>query len=283
MYVVTGATGHTGKVVAKTLLAQGKKVRAVVRNAAKAEPLRALGAEVVVADATDAAALAQAFRGADGVYLMVPPSSSDKVLADERKVVDAFANAVEAARPKHLVLLSSVGAQHEKGTGFVQSLHYAERRLGRMPSPLTALRAASFMENWALAMGTVREQSILPSMLPSGLPIPMVATEDIGRVAAEALLAGPAAPKVIELAGPEDYKTEDVAAALSKITGRIIQKVDVPEEGMESALKAAGFTDDAAGLYREMVRAGREGKLVWTQTPVRGRVGLVAVLRGLVG
>jgi uncharacterized protein YbjT (DUF2867 family) len=152
-----------------------------------------------------------------------------------------------------------------------------------MPSPLTSLRAAYFMENWASAMGAVREQSILPSMLKAGERCPMVATADVGRVAAEALMAGPSAPKIIELAGPEDYTPEDVAAALSKVTGRTIQKVDVPADNILPALKSAGFSDDLAALYREMVAAFNEGKLVWTQTPVRGRVGLVAVLRELVG
>src|SRR5690606_10785283 len=67
MFVITGATGHVGSVAAETLLAAGHQVRVVVRDAAKAARLKALGAEVFVADLTDQAALARSVRGARGV------------------------------------------------------------------------------------------------------------------------------------------------------------------------------------------------------------------------
>jgi len=284
MIVVTGATGHTGSVVAKTLLDKGQKVRVVVRDAKKGEAWKRQGAEVAIADVGDAEALGRAFAGADGVYVMVPPNyQSNQVVIDQKKVVDAYAEALTRAKPRHVVLLSSIGAQHEKGTGPIQVLAYAERKLGKI-APLTAVRASYFMTNWGGVLPVAREQGILPSMLRADRRIPMVAIEDIGRVAAEALIEGaPAATRVIELAGPKDYAPGDVAEVVSGILGKKVQKIDVPEEGIVAALKQAGFTDDLAELFREMNVGLNSGYIAWTKEPVRGRVPLEEALRGLLG
>src|SRR4051812_45868774 len=116
MFVISGASGHTGSVVASTLLARGAKVRVIVRDAQKGETWKQKGAEVALASLDDAKALAEALRGADGVYALVPPDFvSDDPLATQGRVVDAWAQAVAAAKPKHVVLLSSVGAELPAG------------------------------------------------------------------------------------------------------------------------------------------------------------------------
>lgn len=279
MFVVVGATGRTGSVVARTLLEQGKPVRVIVRDEKKGVAWRQRGAEVVRASVAQPGALVEALRGAEGAYLMVPPDmTSNSVIADEKRVVDAYADVIEAARPKKVVLLSSIGAQHRVGTGPIAALHYAEQRLGRSPTKLTSLRAAYFMENWTDVLPLAREQGILPSMMRPGARVPMVATADIGRVAAETLLDGSAG--IIELAGPEDYTPEEVAETVSKILGKPIQRIDVPDEGIVSALLQAGFTRDLAALFREMYQALAPGGLaVWTREPQRGRIRLEEVLR----
>ncbi|HEV7219760.1 MAG TPA: NAD(P)H-binding protein, partial [Terriglobales bacterium] len=73
MYVILGASGNTGHIVANQLLAQQKKVRVVGRHAAHLQPLAAQGAEVFVGDLADASALTKAFQGADSAYVMIPP------------------------------------------------------------------------------------------------------------------------------------------------------------------------------------------------------------------
>lgn len=279
MFVVLGATGHTGSVVASTLLERGKKVRVVVRDAKKGEAWRARGAEVALADMSDAAALARAFEGAEGVYLLVAPNlTSEHVVADQKRVVDGYAAAVERARPRHVVLLSSIGAELASGNGPIQTLHYAEEKL-RPLAPLTAVRAAFFMENWGSVVPLAKAQGILPSMLRPDGRFAMVATADIGRVAAEALLAGPAKADVIELAGPVDYAPADVAEALARVLDKPVQRIDVPVDGIVPALTQAGLTADLAALFREMYVALNEGRLGWRAQPLRGRVGLEEVFR----
>ena len=88
MYVVMGASGHTGGVVAEKLLARGEKVRVIGRDAKRLERFSKNGAEVAIADATDAAALTKAFAGAQAVYALVPPDmTSDDVLGYGKRVL----------------------------------------------------------------------------------------------------------------------------------------------------------------------------------------------------
>src|SRR5690349_6425184 len=212
MYAIAGVSGNTGNVVADTLLAQGKKVRVIVRDAAKGEPWKARGAEVAVAALEDTAALTRALAGVEGAYLLVPPRmGSSAPLEENRTVVTSLAAAVKAAKVPHVVLLSSIGAQHATGTAPVQSVHHAEEALAATGTALTAVRAAYFIENWASTLGMLA-QGVVPTFLPADLAIPMVATKDIGRTAAAALIEGGRGRQVIELSGPREYSSRDVAA-----------------------------------------------------------------------
>ncbi|HET9931271.1 MAG TPA: NAD(P)H-binding protein, partial [Polyangiaceae bacterium] len=146
MFVITGATGHTGSVAAETLLAQGHKVRVVVRDAAKAKGLEARGAEVFVADLEDQEALARAVRGADGVYLLSPPDMGAKDFVAERKrLTERQVNTLAAEKVPHVVLLSSVGAQHTSGTGPILTTHNVEQQLRAAGLNATFVRAAYFV------------------------------------------------------------------------------------------------------------------------------------------
>ena len=111
MYVITGATGNTGSVIAEKLLEAGKKVRVIGRDLKRLERFTQKGAESSVADATDAGALTKAFSGADAVYAMIPPNpTSPDVHAYEERVSDALATAIAKSAVRHAVVLSSYGA-----------------------------------------------------------------------------------------------------------------------------------------------------------------------------
>src|ERR1700688_2999026 len=109
MFVVLGASGNTGKVVAETLLRQKKKVRVVLHDAAREKAWGEAGADVAIADVDEGAALERAFGIAEGVYVLLPPNfSSSQVRVDNNRRADTIATAVEAAGVPHVVLLSSV-------------------------------------------------------------------------------------------------------------------------------------------------------------------------------
>jgi uncharacterized protein YbjT (DUF2867 family) len=158
MYVVTGATGNTGSVVAKQLLAHGQKVRVIGRTADRLQPLAKLGAEPFVADITDTGALARAFSGAQAVYIMVPPDvRSENVLAHSERVSDALASAIDKARIKYAVALSSIGADKTEKTGSVAGLSRLERKLRDITGlNVMCLRSGYFMENTLAQIGMLQ-------------------------------------------------------------------------------------------------------------------------------
>ena len=135
MYVITGATGNTGSVVADRLLEAGQKVRVVGRDPKRLEKFTEQGAESFVADATDAGALTNAFAGAKAVYAMIPPNiGSPDVRAHEESVSDALRSAIKKNGIKYAVVLSSFGAEKPQGTGPVVGVHSLEKKLERIPS-----------------------------------------------------------------------------------------------------------------------------------------------------
>jgi uncharacterized protein YbjT (DUF2867 family) len=263
MYVVAGVTGNTGRVVAETLLAQKKPVRTLVRSEAKGAEWKKRGAEVVVAELDDAAALGRALAGASGAYLLLPAQyGSTNARADGVKRTRAIVQAVESSGVEHVVLLSAVGAQHAGGTGPVGPLHDAEVELSHVKAAVTSVRAAYFMENWGASLYALA-QGVLPTFLALGRSIPMVATADAGTISAKALLEGGQGYSVIELAGPRDYTPEDVATALSRITGKPVTAQQGPEDAMVPALMAAGLNRHWAELYQELTHALNDGHMAW--------------------
>jgi uncharacterized protein YbjT (DUF2867 family) len=284
MFVVLGATGNTGKVVAETLLAQKKAVRVVLHDPVKGEAWKAKGAEVAIADVEDGAALDRAFKGAEGAYVLLPPSySSSQVRVDNGRRAKTIATAVEAAGVAHIVVLSSVGAQQPDGTGPVVSIHDAEATFRRIRAAVAFLRAAYFMENWGGSLYAVG-QGVLPTFLLADTAIPMVATRDIGLAAARLLAERRSGKRVIELAGPREYSPRDVAAALGRIVGKPIVAQQQPEQGMASALMGAGMNAEWARLFQELTHGVNTGRVAWEGGhPLwRGETDLEAVLVSLV-
>ncbi len=254
-YAIAGVSGHTGKVVAETLLAKGKKVRVIVRDAAKADAWKARGAEVAVADLSDAAALTKALTGVSGAYLLVPPNmAAADFRAYQAATGKAILEAVRQAAVPHVVLLSSVAAHQTEGTGPIKGLYPVEKGLAQLPkTAATFVRAAYFMDNLLGSMGQLA-QGIIPSFTPANLAFHMVCTQDIGVVAANALVepaAKPGAPHIIELSAG-NISMQDVANAVSKITGAPVKVAEAPLTAMAPTLVGFGFPKDLAGLYAEM-------------------------------
>lgn len=287
MFLVAGVTGNTGRVVAARLLAAGAAVRVLVRSAEKGAAWAEAGAEVAVGDLDSPADLGAALAGVQGAYLLLPPiATSPQVLADQRVRVRALAAALREAGVAHGVFLSSVGAHLPTGTGPIRSLYDAEAVLAEAVPRMTFVRAAYFMENWGSALGTLAD-GIFPTFIDPDLAFDMVATADIGRVSADALLHGgrPGAER-IELSSGPAISPRQVAAALSALAGRDLQVVHPPLSAVVPTFTGFGMSADMAGLYEEMIgtlntRAGdlwEGGAGVWT---VRGPTRIEDVLRGM--
>lgn len=273
MYVVLGATGNTGSVVAETLLAAGEKVRVVGRSAEKLATFAKKGAEVVTLDVEDGAALARALTGAKGVYLLLPPDpTSTDFIARGKRLAESYATALTTAKVPHAVLLSSVGAERAGGTGPIVTVGNTERRLSDVKGTVfTFVRAAYFMENVAANLHPMRTDGVLPSFGDPGPRFDMVATVDIGKVAAHALLSPPKATEVVELSGPTEVSFDDAAAAFATALGRPVKALRLPIETMVPTLTGFGMSPHMAGLYREMTEAFGKGEVHFTGTGRRVR------------
>jgi uncharacterized protein YbjT (DUF2867 family) len=171
---------------------------------------------------------------------------------------------------KHLVVLSSVGAQHDRGTGPIAALHDAEALLQKASGDITFLRAAYFMENWGGSLYALG-QNKLPTFLLPDHPIPMVASYDIGTTAAKVLLEGGRGKRVVQLGGPREYSPRDVAGVLTELLGRPIAVEQGPEAAMPGALQGAGMNAEWAQLYTEMTHAVNTGLVDWESGPARER------------
>jgi uncharacterized protein YbjT (DUF2867 family) len=265
MYVILGATGNTGKAAVEALLAKGEKVRAVARDASKIAQKFGASVEAFAADAKDATALTKAFTGAAAAYVMIPPQiSAPDFLEAGDKISDAITEAVKASGISHVVLLSSIGAQHEAKTGPIVGLHRFERKLAAV-SGLNAvlLRPPFFMENFLMAIGLIHSMGFIGNGIKDDMRMPMIAAGDIGRKAAEYLAARDfSGVQVRGLLGPCDYTQEEAARILGAEIGKPkLSYQRFPSFLVEQALKQMGLPAKTAALMSEMNDAFNDGLL----------------------
>jgi NAD(P)H dehydrogenase (quinone) len=271
MFAITGITGKVGSQVARSLLAQGQTVRAVVRNRAKGDEWAALGCEIFVASIDDAAAMTEAFRGVEGVFLMTPPNyDPEPGFPDTQRNVAAIRVAIEASRPAKVVLLSTVGAQATE-PNLLNNSGMTEAMLRTVSVPVTFLRAAWFMENASWDIESARSGVVHTFLQPLDHQIPMVATEDIAQTAAELLGESWKGVRIVELEGPERYSADDVAAALASALRIPVRNEIVPRYTWEELFRSQGMKYP---LYRmRMVDGFNEGWIDFESGPQGTRKG----------
>jgi uncharacterized protein YbjT (DUF2867 family) len=283
-FAITGITGQVGGVVARNLLAAGRAVRAVVRSAEKGNVWAKQGCEVALAEMGDAKALQAAFAGTDGVFILLPPNfAPSKGFPETRAIVAEVNKALDAARPGAVVCLSTIGAQASQ-INLLTQLQIMERALGDLPMPVVFLRAAWFMENAAWDVAPAMKTGVVQSFLqPLDKPFPMVATADIGRVAAKLLLEEWHGRRVVELEGPRRITPNDVGATFSSILGRTVKMEVVPRGRWEALFMEQGMVDPAPRM--QMLDGFNEGWIEFEggeAGSIKGSVALATVLRELV-
>ena len=263
IFVVAGATGHVGSVVARELLAAGRQVRAIVRSADKARALASQGAELVTGELSDIVLLTRALRGADGAFLLLPPPPYDSpdVRAFQDRVAQVEAAAVAESGIRHVVLLSSWGAEKPAGTGPIVGLHVLEEALKKTRAISTFLRAGSFTENLLAMLPAAQQKGVLPTFFPAGLKLANIATRDIAAAAVRSLLSPPTATEVVYVLGTHEYSAVDQAAYLSKKLGKEVKVLDVPVSSASAAIQQGGMGASMANLIQEMYEGATKGLL----------------------
>jgi uncharacterized protein YbjT (DUF2867 family) len=255
-YVVFGVTGRTGAAAADALLRSGHPVRVVVRDSVKGRPWAQRGAEVAVADLTDLASMTKALSQVQGAYVVSPQHYNREDLFERADLIaDTTARAAVAADVPKLVALSSVGADRERGTGWIRMNRMFEQRLGETGVSAIFLRAAYFMENWMPMVGQAVRSGTLPTFLaPPQRPLPMVATVDVGSTAAALLQEERTGTSVVTLSGPKDYAPNDIAAIVSATLDKPVNVAVLLEAEWPKALADAHFSKAALAGFTEMTR-----------------------------
>jgi len=256
MYVVLGASGNTGSIVANALLDLGKEVRVVGRDSKKLAQFVSRGAEAFTADVVDGEALGRAFAGAEAVYSLTPPNlASTNYRAYQDQAIDAVAKAIETAGVRFAVTLSSVGADKAEKTGPVAGLHTMESRFAQIPG-LNALhlRAGYFMENTLPQIGIIQQFGMMAGPVRADLPLSMIATRDIGAAAVDTLLRLDfSGQQTRELLGQRDLTYSEVARIVGAAIGKpALAYVQLPAEQVILAMGQMGISKNVASLLCEM-------------------------------
>ncbi|SEO46249.1 NAD(P)H-binding protein [Aquisalimonas asiatica] len=289
MNVVFGANGRAGGETVNALMERDAPVRVVVRRPEQGERWRAKGAHVAVADLYDADQVARALQGATAAFLLSPPPLAGDPFAQATRLGEALAEAVRRAEPARIVVLSSVGAQHDAGTGVISTLHTLEKALAGTAPATVFLRCGYFVETWSEVAKTAITEGVLPSFLDVDQAIPMVSTMDIGAAAARLLTEEWQGTRVVELGGSRDWSARDVATAFATVLGHPVEPVLIPPEQRYGTLTDEGVAPEVAsallGMYDGLAsgRVTREqGNAQWRgATSLQTAVGrIVAAMHG---
>jgi len=278
MNAIIGITGQVGGATARALLKAGKPVRGIVRDKAKAAAWEAAGAELVAADVQDAASLEKALQGAEGVAPAPGYPENRAILANLRRVL-------ARVRPDRAVYLSSIGAQQDHGLGLITQSHQVEQEMSSLPIANAFIRAAWFLENYQWDVPSAREQGEINVFLnPLDRGFPMVATNDIGELAAITLQQGWQGNRYLELEGPQRYSPLDAAAAFARLLNRPVEARPIPRAEWNALFEQQGMPKGRTAPRIEMLDGFNTGWIDFERTGAeafKGRQTLEEVLRGL--
>jgi len=251
--LVTGATGNTGSGVAAALLDQGRQVRALVRDEAKGAGLAELGAEVAIVDLDRPETLTgELLDGVSDVYFVTWNGPS--ALQQSRNLLETI---VGSGATPHVVRLSGYGTLESR---IISELAHCEEDLKASGLPWTILKPTFFMQNALMAVQTVQEQGAIYFDWGAG-KAGMIDVRDIVDCAV-AVLTGEAEAvdgETFILTGPASIGFADVAAAVSRATGRPVEYVPVPHAAATEAMTAMGVPEWIAQGYAELDAGFEQG------------------------
>ncbi len=265
MYVIIGATGNTGKPITQALLAAGKSVRIISRDAHKAKELVELGAELLTGSSNDPEFMTRALAGATAAYVLIPANwQAENFHQDQLSHVGAIAEGLRFNKVPYVVTLSSQGAHLTSGSGVVLGLHKMEQAFNAIPGLNTLhLRPSYFMENTLGMTALAKEAGIIGSPVKPNLSFPAIATRDIAEYAALRLLALDfQGHNIQDLLGSRDVTYPEIASTY----GRAVGKPELPyvefapadfRQTMISQMGASASTADHMLEFIDAMNSGR--------------------------
>lgn len=235
MILITGASGSVGKAVLQEATRTEPKVRAMYRSKEEAAKAPA-GCGSVLADYADRPSLRNALNGVTSVYVVCSPIP---------KLVELESNMLDACKEsgvKHVVLNSALGAG-DYGKSFPSWHRKVEDKLKATGLSYTILRPNGFLQNIvAFNAPSIRAQGAFYAAMGNA-KVSYLDIADIAVVAVKALHGGAHAGKTYELNGPEAISNQELAQKISKVAGRTVNFVDIPESAQREAMLGLGVPD----------------------------------------
>lgn len=259
MFLVMGMTGKVGGATAAHLLAQGKKVRALVRDRAKAASWADQGVELVDGDWNDATSIERALKGVDGAFVMLPPIwAPSPDFKEARGIIANYVEALTKAPVSRVVALSSMGANRASGMGLITPLSLLEQSFRDLTLPIAYVRAGGFFENFLYGLQVAQGGTLPVFYDPTHRKSTMVATNDIGAEIAR-LLTGPAwlKQRFIELGSMAS--ADEIAAQLGEVMKLDVKAAAIPRADWPSVFEQFGIPMGRSGPAEVMYEAVNAG------------------------
>ena len=235
MVLITGASGSVGKAVLQEASRKESKVRAMYRS--KEEAAKApSGCEAVLADYANKQSLRNALDGVASVYVVCSPIP--QLVELESNVLDVC----KESGVKHVVLNSALGAR-DYGKSFPSWHRKVEDKLKGTGMSYTILRPNGFLQNIVTYNApSIRAQGAFYAAMGDA-KVSYLDVGDIAVVAVRALQGGAHAGKTYELNGPEAISNQELAKRISRVTGRKVDFVDIPESAQRDAMLGMGMPE----------------------------------------
>lgn len=261
--VILGATGTVGSKISDILLNEGHQVTLIARHTEKLEKYRSLGAEIITGDITDVEILSNAFKNADSAFLLLPDNvKAENTRAYQRQVTGKLIEAIEKSGIRYIVNMSSLGSHMHEGNGIMGGTGEQEVRLNQLNNVnVLHVRSAYFMENFLRTIGLVKNMGINGTAADGDHSIPMVATQDVAKIAAGHLASLDFTGKSVHaVMGPKNYTYREFTSIIGKAIGNPgLQYVQVPAEQVKQTFLSNGFSEDFADNLIEMGTAIKTG------------------------
>jgi len=286
--LITTPTGNIGSHTLKKLLKAGAEVSVIVRNPEKLPDSIRSRVKVHLGSLADAAFVIKAFRGVRAALWLTPPDiTQPDVAAYHREMGRVAATAIKENKVPYVVNVSSAGA-HLDNAGPISGLGEIEHRLNEVAENVVHLRPGFFMENFLLQLESIKNDGTVYDLIPGEVPYPMIATQDIGAVAAELLgetkFSG---QNTRGLHGPAQLTYLEAAKILSNSLGKPVKYVQItPDQAYQVFIgmgATPGFANGLIEMYQALAQPGAltEGRTPQTTTPTTLREWSDSVLRPL--
>ncbi|ODT21679.1 MAG: NmrA family transcriptional regulator [Kaistia sp. SCN 65-12] len=261
MIVVTTPTGNIGSHVLSHLLNAGADLRVVLRDPSKLPAEAGDRVEIVEGSHSDPDVVDRAFRGADAVFWLCPPTPRDSPAAATVDFTRPAADAMRRHGVRHIVAATTLGRDtpwQEKAGMATASIHMVDL-LRQTGAAVRGLALPGFMDNALRLVDSIRQGHMSGAIAPDK-KLPHTATKDIGAAAAGLLLDRSwTGQSDIPVLGPEEYSYNDLARIISDVTGHKVRYQHVPLTALRANLLASGWPEAFAQAYIDMLRAKDEG------------------------